>query len=325
MNILITGNAGFIGEHLAKQILDGGHSIIGIDSRQNGASTSFYRRIEGDICDSGVVENSLKGIDLIIHLAAKHHDFGIAREEYFAVNEGGTGNILGAASEADVRKIIFFSSVAVYGKCEADDVTEPTPINDYGESKLAAERAIGKWVRQDGSRSAVIVRPVVVFGDNSFANMYNLIDKVVKRRFVWVGEGGNIKSVAYVENVVDATLFLLERMKPGVDVYNYSDEPHLTTRTVIDIIARYGKVPAPMLKIPFPVAEAGGKIMDLAARLTGINFPITGSRIRKFNTQTCFRSEKIRQLGWKQPVMLEEGYARTVSWYLQHNNISWQS
>jgi nucleoside-diphosphate-sugar epimerase len=319
MNILVTGDAGFIGQHLTGRLLDQGHAVIGIDICRKNPVTPLYRLLDGNICDGGLMEKSLKGVDLIIHLAAKHHDFGISREEYFAVNEGGTKNILRAASRACVKKLLFFSSVAVYGKFEADDQTAPSPVNDYGESKLAAEKAIGDWVQQDDSRSAVIVRPVIVFGTNNFANMYNLIDKVVRKRFYWVGEGGNVKSVAYVENVVDATLFLLARMKPGFETYNYSDEPHLTVRRVVQAIAKYGNVPAPRLKIPFYLAETGGRIMDFAAKRTGINFPITGARINKFNSQTFFRSEKLRQLGWKQPVSLEDGFKRTVSWYLQHN------
>ena len=64
--------------------------------------------------------------------------------------------------------------------------------------------------------------------------MYRLMDAVIKRKFIWIGDGSNIKSLAYVENIVAMNLFLLNRMKPGFEVFNYSDEPYMTTRQIVE-------------------------------------------------------------------------------------------
>lgn len=320
MNILVTGSDGFIGKHLICALLEDEHRIKGMDIQSGVICEKKYEKIIADVCDKQAVENAVKGVDLIIHLAAKHHDFGISRDEFFAANEGGTKNLLEAATKEKVRKIIFCSSAAVYGASEADDNTIPSPVSDYGSSKLAAEKAIEAWIKKDSSNSAVIIRPTVVFGIENLANMYNLIDKIITKRFFWIGEGENIKSVAYVENLIAAILFMMKNMKIGYQTYNYSDEPQMTTKQMVDIIARYSNSAVPKLKIPLLVAEIGGWITDIASKFTKINFPITGARIKKFKTQTLFKSDRIRKAGFKQPVPLEDGFRKTVEWYLSQKN-----
>lgn len=319
VHVLVTGNAGFIGGHLTHELIRQGHIVTGIDIRPDNPQSGVCDCIVGDIRDAAAMRRAIAnrgGVDIIVNLAAKHHDFGVTREEFFSVNEGGTRTILETADEAGVKKFIFYSSVAVYGRNEADDETVPVPMSDYGRSKLAAEEVIRQWAARGGNRSAAVLRPAVVFGVNNYANMYNLMDKVLRRKFVWVGDGSNIKSVVYIENIMAATFFLMERMKDGFIVYNYSDEPQPTTRRTVELISKYGGISAPRLKIPSFAAFGVGKALDLIARASGVNLPITGARITKFCTQTRFRSDKIRQAGFRQPYTLEEGFRKTVEWYL---------
>lgn len=317
MNILITGCNGFIGKHLTNALINKGYKVKGIDLFHEQSFSSKYECIIGDILDKDAIQKAVQGCDLIINLAAKHHDFGISQEEYFSVNDGGIKSILNAAAKEGIKKVIFLSSVVVYGKNEADEDTPPAPANDYGRSKLAAEESVKKWTDEDKSRSVIIIRPPVVFGINNFANMYNLIDKIIRKKFFWIGKGSNIKSVTYVDNLVAAIIFLLEGMNHGCEIYNYADEPHMTTKQIVDTISKYGNVTIPKIRVPLLVAEIGGKIMDIASKLTKINFSITGARIKKFNIKTCFKAEKIRGKGFSQPVPLEEGFRKTVEWYLK--------
>ncbi|MDH7606104.1 MAG: NAD-dependent epimerase/dehydratase family protein, partial [Melioribacter sp.] len=234
-----------------------------------------------------------RDVDLVMFLAAKHHDFGITKEEYFRVNEGGTINLLNCMSKLNVKNLIFYSSVAVYGT-QDEPTTEDSPLTpdtNYGLSKLAAERAILNWVKEDKERRVIIIRPTVIFGPENYGNVYNLIDKIYKKRFIFVGDGSNIKSVAYVENLVDAAIFLIEKLKPGVQIFNYSDEPQLTTKEIVDIITEFMPHRIPNFKIPLSLAASAGSIFDILAKVTGYNFPITATRIKKFNTATHHRAE----------------------------------
>jgi len=319
MKILVVGNAGFIGGYLTKELMDSGYEAVGMDINPPNPKENSCHFVLGNILNPEDIVRAAENVDLIVHLAAKHSDFGISREEFFNVNVKGTQNILDCAAKLGIKKFIFYSTVAVYGSQEGytTEDTTPYPIVTYGESKLAAEKTIYNWTAEDPGREAIIIRPTVVFGPGKkYGNMYNLIDSIYKKRFVFVGDGENIKSVAYVENLADATVFLLEKLKPGVEIYNYSDYPQMTIAQIVGDIARYLSRGMPKIKIPLKPVMAAARIFDLLGKLTGYNFPITAKRIKKFNTATYHKADKIRASGFQPLIDSSEGFKRTVKWYL---------
>jgi nucleoside-diphosphate-sugar epimerase len=319
MKIFITGHTGFIGQFLTKKLTEKSHAVVGLDLKPPSEEQArICQSFTGSILSREDLSKSVRGADLIISLAAEHHDFGVKREDFFKVNVEGTELLLDVAAKEGINKLIFYSSVAVYGnqKNPTDENILPAPSNPYGASKLDAEKVIDKWVVADGKRSVIIIRPTAIFGPKNLANMYNLIDKIYWKKFIFVGKGENIKSVAYVENLVDATVFLIDKLKPGIQIYNYSDEPQFTIAQTVDIISGYMPHRMPKIKIPLFVAVSFGSIFDLLAKITGHNFPITGARMKKFATSTHHKADKIRQLGFKQNVELKEGFKRMVEWYL---------
>ncbi|MBE0433497.1 NAD(P)-dependent oxidoreductase [candidate division WOR-3 bacterium] len=319
MRILVIGAAGFIGQFLARRLAEDGHAVVGLDVNPNPPSTrDMLEYRTGDLCAREDVLAAAKGADLIITLAAKHHDFGVSREEFFHVNETGTEILLEVAGSHGIKKLVFYSTVAVYGtrnEPSTEDM-EPRPDSDYGASKYAGEILIYKWCNGDKHRSAVIIRPTVIFGPNNYANVYNLIDTIYKRKFIFVGKGDNIKSVAYVENLVDATLFLMDRMNPGIQIYNYSDEPQMTIEQIVETITGFLPHGIPKKKIPLWLVTSFGSIFDCLARITGRNYRITSARMKKFATSTHHRADKIRALGFRQRIDTKEGFRRMVEWYL---------
>jgi len=319
MKILITGNTGFVGKFLTKSLVDKGHQVIGLDVSIPEKKNDGF--VLGSVLDIKSIMEAAKGADAIIHLAAKHHDFGISREEFFEVNVQGTQNLLDCASRLGIKKFIFYSTVAVYGnhKAYTNEDTTPEPESDYGESKLAAEKRVNKWVAEDKAREVIIIRPTVVFGPQNYANMYNLINSIYKKRFIFVGKGENIKSVAYVENLVEATTFLLEGSKAGLQVYSYSDYPQMSSGEIVETIAENLPGKMPQIKLPLRPTLALASVFDLLAKLTGYNFPITANRIKKFNTATHHKAEKIKEAGFRASVELKVGLKRMVDWYLSRN------
>jgi nucleoside-diphosphate-sugar epimerase len=318
MKALIIGNTGFIGSFLTQKLIDKGYEITGLDVNSNDNYRDSFRFVQGSILNPDDIMKAATGTDVIINLAAKHQDFGVSEKEFFEVNVQGTRNILDCASRLGIKKFIFYSSVAVYGNHEIG-VTEETPlnpVNPYGRSKLEAEKLIHDWAAQEPTREVVIIRPAVVFGPQNYANMYKLIDSIYKKRFFFVGQGDNIKSVAYVENLVDATIFLLESLKPGIAIYNYSDYHQMTISETVRTIAQYLPSGIPKIKIPLGPAVVAAGVFDLLGKVTGHNFPITSFRIKKFNMPTHFESSKIRESGFRQRIDLSAGFRKTVEWYL---------
>jgi nucleoside-diphosphate-sugar epimerase len=317
MRIMVTGSSGFIARFLIPELAIKGHEIVGIDKRQGPAFGDYFRFVLGNILDDRAVNTAMQRIELIVHLAAEHKDFGVSETLYHKVNVDGTSNLLRFAAQAGVREFVFFSSVAVYGErlIPTHEDLVPAPESAYGKTKLLAEEKIQEWASADHGRRAVIVRPTVIFGPHNYANMYRLIRSISKRRYIGVGGGNNTKSVGYVENVVAATLFLIARMKTGIEIYNYADSPHLTTRELVRCIADNLQVGVSLLNISKPVALAFARPLDLIAKTTGLDLPLTAKRIDKFTSSTHHLADKVRAIGYEAPYSIESGIGKTVAWY----------
>jgi nucleoside-diphosphate-sugar epimerase len=323
MRILVTGCSGFIARYLIRDLHQKGHQLIGIDRRDIDADFGeIVDFTKGDIRDKDCVSSLASNIDIILHLAAEHQDFGVAKEEYYSVNVEGTHSLLDAATVNGVKKFIFYSSVAVYGDRQepSTEAISPRPSNHYGKSKMQAEERICTWVEADSTREVIIIRPAVIFGSFNYANMYRLIRTIHKRRYLKVGMGKNIKSIGYVENIVAGTLFLLEHMKPGVEIYNYADYPQLTSAAIAEKIAQALEVKLCRFILPLRVTMFLAYPFDLVSKLTGKNLPITAYRIKKYAMSTHHTADKIRHLGFVPPCSIDTGINRMVDWYLQENS-----
>ena len=319
-SILLTGGSGFIGSHFHRLLSQ--DEFINLDL----VKPSFDHQasyIEGDIRIEEDVRKALRGknINTIISLAAKHHDFGIGHDEYFDTNEEGTRIICKLASEFGIKNIVFYSSVAVYGIRQnvSNEQMSPEPDSPYGASKLAGEKVLEQWAAENAERKVLIIRPTIVFGPNNLANMRNLIRQIDSGLYFHLGKANNIKSIAYVENVVEATLFLMKRMKPGVLVYNYADEPQLTARQIGDTIAGalHKKV---KLTVPRFVGILVGLPFDLVIKVTGKNLPISTARIKKLGTQTYHSAKKLFDEGYTPKYTTHDGLRKMVEWYKANDN-----
>ena len=149
----------------------------------------------------------------IINLAAEHRDDVLPISKYYEVNVLGSKNVCKFAEKNNINKIIFTSSVAVYGFSNKP-VNEEGKINyfnEYGRTKFLAEEVYREWFGRDPSnRSLTIVRPTVIFGNGNKGNVYNLIKQISEKKFIMIGNGKNIKSIAYVKNVADFLTYLLK-------------------------------------------------------------------------------------------------------------------
>ena len=320
MNVLVTGGSGFLGRYFHRALLDAGHSLTILDLVAPSWDPQAARVVLGDVRDPGAVREALRGAQAILHLAAAHHDFGIAPETYFSVNEEGARVLCAVAEEQDVRSICFFSTVAVYGATPEPrhEDADTRPVSPYGQSKLAAEYVFKAWADSRAGRRCLVIRPTVVFGPRNFANMYSLVRQVDSGFFFRVAGGENIKSLSYVENVVPAALYLWQRsVAAPFEVYNYVDKPDLKIRSLLARIYDSLGRRMPQWSVPEPIAVAASWPFDLAAKLTGRNLAISTARIRKMCAQTRFEADKVRQAGFEPPVPLLEGIERTVGWYLR--------
>ncbi len=323
MHYLVTGGAGFIGRLLCTALIARGDRVTVLDIARDAplldGNTSSVRFIRGDVRDPAAVRAALDGCDAVFHLAAAHHDFGIDHATYFGVNEGAAKVLCAAMDAAGVRDVCFYSSVAIFGNApEPHHEDSPTaPNSDYGASKLAGEHVFRRWAEGAPDRRALIIRPTVTFGAGNFANMFSLIRQIDSGLFVQVGAGDNVKSLSYVENLVDATLYLWDRPAGApFDAFHWVEKPDLTSAQIAAVISAALGRPAPRLRLPLEMAIALAAPFDLVIRLTGRNLPISSARVRKLAAdQTKFEADKVRAAGFRPRVTLDEGIRRTVAWY----------
>ena len=234
MKILVTGGSGFIGTRLVSLLIEGGHDVSIFD--KNPSKLFADRVILADVRDAEALASAVVGCDIVYHLAAEHHDNVRPISLYDDVNVGGAKNLVVAMESANITKLIFTSSVAIY-PLNAGEPTEGStiaPFNPYGQSKYEAEKIFEKWAAQSDDRCLTIIRPAVVFGEDNRGNVYNLLAQIHSGRFRMVGKGQNKKSMGYVGNI---TQFLVECMEfdEGVHLYNYADKPDLTTNELLFI------------------------------------------------------------------------------------------
>jgi nucleoside-diphosphate-sugar epimerase len=322
MKILITGGSGFIASHFYAPLVAAGHEIVNcdlIDPPPQARGATFVR---SDIRDRVGLWRAMSGCDAVLHLAAAHHDFGIAEQTFVDVNAAGAEVICQAMDEHGITKLCFYSTVAVYGSASPPHYEDAgvAPVSAYGSSKLAGEAVCRRWSERGGGRSCLVIRPTATIGAGHFANMYSLIRQIDSGRFWPVGKGRNIKSLACVENLVDATIALWLEQTPGhrpFDIYNYVDKPDLTSAEIVTILHEaLGRRP-PRIAVPYPFAMALALPFDLAIGISGRNLPISRDRIRKLATaETRFEAEKIRATGFRPRMSLEAGLTRMVQWYL---------
>jgi nucleoside-diphosphate-sugar epimerase len=310
--INVIGGSGFIGSRVCRRFEKSGILFSVIDKTKSMAFPSLHCSADVRLVDT--LRTSIDEGAVIVNLAAEHRDDVRPLSLYDEVNVEGARNICLVANEKHVRTIIFTSTVAVYGFAPigTDESGKISPFNNYGRTKFEAEQVFKLWQAEDPqSRTLVIVRPTVVFGEQNRGNVYNLLRQIASGRFMMVGDGNNVKSMAYVENVAAFIQHAIS-FKAGVHVYNYIDKPDLSmnvlVRTVNRILGRSEKIG---VRIPYLLGYLIGKLFDLASSITGRRFSISSIRVKKFCANTVFNTS-LSDTGFVAPVPINIALERTV-------------
>lgn len=310
-NVLVIGGSGFIGTPLVRRLLEQNHRVRIFDKQMSAAFPD--QCVVGDVRDVAATVAACADQHIIYNLAAEHHDNVRPKSLYQDVNVGGAKNVVTAAKANDIRKIIFTSTAAVYplSKRPADECTKPAPFNEYGRTKLQAEHVLGRWQAETGG-CLVVIRPTAVFGEANRGNVYNLARQIARKRFFFVGNGMNRKSLAYIDNVVETLTFVM-RLGPGLNVFNYSDQPDYDMNSLVADLRSSLRLPAGNgPHIPYSLGLIFGYLFDALSLATARTFPISSIRIKKFCANTQFVSDKIRQIGVTPPVDIRQGLKDTI-------------
>jgi UDP-glucose 4-epimerase len=261
--VLVTGGAGYIGAHVAAELLKSGYGIRIYDDFSNGlhrrVDGKFRDIVEGDMLDRAKLLAALDGIDAVIHLAAKKAVEESVKDplKYYENNVGGTLNLLGAMAAKGVKQLVYSSSAAVYSPNDKEAVVEddPTaPLSPYGASKLLAEQLISSVgsAEQISNISLryfnVVGSNIAEFGDNS---KDNLVPKVFlalkngKRPQIYgsdypTPDGTCIRDYIHVQDLALAHLAALKKVESGYisQVYNVGSGKGYSVKEMMDQISK---------------------------------------------------------------------------------------
>ena len=319
MKVSIIGGSGFVGSNLAKLFTKNNTNFQILDN----VNSKFFpeKYIHGDIRNNDDLKQ-IADSDILINLAAVHRDDVRPLSLYDDINVEGSRNICKLAKENGINKIIFTSSVAVYGfaKPNTNENGEINYFNDYGRTKYLAEEVFVDWYNEDPiNRTLVIIRPTVIFGKGNRGNVYNLLSQIHSKKFAMFGNGENIKSMAYVKNVAAFINHSLS-FDQGLHLYNYIDKPDMNMNKLVSITRKvlFNK-PNVGLRMPAFVGKLIGYIADLISFLMKKNLPISSIRVKKFLSTTQFDSS-IEITGFEAPYGIEDGLQKTLKYEFIEDN-----
>ena len=308
--VTIIGGSGFVGTNLCTLLSSRQQDFEIIDIKR---SKKFPEQCKiADVRDIDSLRRVVTG-DVVVNLAAVHRDDIRDRSEYQSTNVDGAENVVLVCQEKSIEKIVFTSSVAVYGFAEPGtaETGNINPFNEYGRTKFAAEQKFYSW-HAKGERSLIIVRPTVIFGEGNRGNVYNLFKQISSGKFVMIGKGENKKSMAYIYNVV-AFLEVCIFTKKRYGVYNYIDTPDLTMNELVSQIRAELKGKNGVgIRLPYWFGLLVGYTADLVSKISGKNLPVSSIRLKKFTAVTEFKSSQADLDNFVAPYLLSDGVHRTL-------------
>ena len=322
MSCFVTGATGFLGSHVARQLLTRGAKLrllVRATSRLDNIADLAAERVTGDLRDPDSLRAGMAGCEFVFHVAADYRLWARDRNELYRSNVEGTRNILQAARDSGVRRVIYTSSVATMGFGNDGRLTdENSPvaladmIGDYKRSKFMAEQLVLEAAR--GGQDVVMVNPTTPVGERDIKPTPSgeIIVDFLRRKFpAYVDTGLNLVDVV---DCAEGHLLAMEKARSG-ERYILGGE-NLTLKQILDRLGAITGLASPKLKLPYAVALATGVVDTLfTGKLMGREPRVTIDAVRMGRKKMFVSSAKAeRELGWvSRPV--DEALKRAVEWF----------
>jgi nucleoside-diphosphate-sugar epimerase len=318
VRVAISGGAGFLGLHLTRRLVAEGRLVRTLDlvPHDDPALAGDVEEVQGDVRDEVAARALVDGAEVVVHAAAAL-PIQSSRYAIRSVNVDGAANVLVAALEAGVRRVVVISSTAVYGVPEKHPIVEDDPlvgVGWYGESKIDAERVAAEVSRR--GLEVVTVRPKTFVGPERLGVFEILFDWIREgRRVPILGDGSNRYQLLAVEDLVDAIVRSFDAPVAG-EALNVGAGRFGTVREDLETLCAHAGSGARLRSIPARPAELVLRGLELAHL----------SPLAEWHYRTAYRDsfvgiDKARELlGWEPQLSNAETLCATYDWYLAHRD-----
>jgi len=319
VKILVTGGTGFLGSHLARALLQRGHTVF-LLGREFGAVADLLaagaHKVAVDLRTGGAVADACAGMDAVYHVGALSAAWGKSHD-FHAINAGGTQAVVDGCRRHQVGRLIYVSSPAVtFDGNDQVNVTERAPYparftSTYALTKKLGEDAIAGAAAR--GLSTVVIRPKAIFGPGDRALLPRLLAAARQGKLRQFGDGRNHVDLTYVDNVVHALLLALTSPAAVGRTYFVTNDEHVPLwPTLRAVLAQVG-LPADLRPMPLTFALAVAALLEMQAALTGHEPLLTRYSVGILaRTQTYDITAAKHDLGYVPQVPVCEGIARTL-------------
>jgi len=312
-NVLITGGSGYFGSLLRDRLKSRGSAVRVFDLADADDRPGDVAFVRGDIRDEAQVREACAGCDVVYHCVAQ---VPLAKDKHLfeSVNVQGTENLLKSALAANVRKVLYVSSSAVFGAPKSNPVTEqtpPSPAEAYGRAKLAGETLCAKYAKEGLDVS--VIRPRTIMGHGRLGIFQILFEWIRTGYNVPVlGRGDNIYQFVHADDLADACILAAGRL--GGTTYNCGTDRFGTMREVLEHLCAHAKTGSRVKSVPLSPAVA---LMNLTSAL-GLS-PLGPYHALMYGRSLYFDVAKAKgELGWQPRFSNNEMFVHSYEWYLQN-------
>lgn len=322
MKIFVTGATGYIGSHLVKQLVESGHRVVAYCRSAAKAEHIRMDQVEiaiGDLDDRQGLMEAIQGCEAVFHVAAFARVWAKDSGTFYRINVEGTRNVLEAAKNSSVSRVVFTSTGGVFGASFDQPVTESHIrkkdfFNEYEGSKCLAESWVKDYVI--AGLDIVIVSPTRVYGPYLFGtpeSVTRMISSYVKGAWRWIpGPAEKIGNYVFIDDVVAGHIRALEKGKSG-ETYILGGTNHTYTE-FFHILKQVSGLNKLMIPLPIWVINLIAYMNLLGARIFSIEPALTPKWVAKARYHWEVDVSKMREQLGVRGVPLEEGLRRTVSW-----------
>jgi UDP-glucose 4-epimerase len=303
--ILVTGVAGFLGSHLAENLANMGHEVIGIDNLIGGYEDNIPKNIKFlkiDCCDLSQVQNVMKNINIVYHCAATAHEglsifspYEITKNNYLA-----SVSIFSAAVNEKVQRIIYCSSMARYGSQDSPftETMHPKPIDPYAISKVASEDVLKTLCNLNNIEWVIAIPHNIIGPRQNYSDPFrNVVSIMINRMLqgkapIIYGDGEQTRCFSYIDDCLSCLIPMLDQKNLNKQTINIGPDEEFVSIN---------------------------KIAEICSNITGVNLqPIyKKGRPKEVKHATCSADKARKLLNYKTKVNLKEGIQKTFEYIKQ--------